>query len=194
MRRLFMAIVASIAIVVGLIAVWRRNPRIGSARMNRAVNPVLMRRGIAGAGRSEVGIVEHVGRRSGARRLTPIHAVPTDDGFRIVVPLGLRSHWAQNVLAAGHCRMQLHDVIYELDEPRLLPASAMSELSTVTRSVTGGLGMLHLRLRTFAQHAGQLEPEIAAEPPVEAGAAGPGSPTEEMPAPAPTELATAAAG
>lgn len=193
MRRLFMAIVASIAIMVGLIAFWRRNPRIGSARLNRVVNPALLGRGVAGAGRSELCVLEHFGRHSGTRHLTPLHAVPTDDGFRIMVPLGLKSQWAQNVLAAGHCRMQLHDVVYELDEPRLLPAGAMPELSSLTRSVTGGLGFLHLRLHTFAEHPGMLEPEPAAEQPVEAGAPVAEPPIDATPATAPAELATAAA-
>lgn len=110
-----------------------------------------------------------------------------------MVPLGLKSHWAQNVLAAGHCRMQLHDVVYELDEPRLLPASAMPELSTVARSLTGGLGFLYLRLQTFAQHPGHLEPESAAERPVEPGTAAAESAPAAAPAPAPAELAAAAA-
>lgn len=162
MRRLAVAIAAVIAAGVGVVAIWRRNPRIGSGRMNRIVDPVLMRRGIAGGGRSEVGVIEHVGRRSGVRRLTPVHAVPTDDGFRIVVPLGLQSQWARNVLAAGHCRMQLHDVVYELDEPQLLAPHAMQELSSLARLVTGRLGFLYLRLHRFAEHPGRLEMEPAA--------------------------------
>ena len=31
-------------------------------------------------------------------------------------PLGDHSEWARNVLAAGHCRLQLRDVVYELDD------------------------------------------------------------------------------
>ncbi len=193
MRRLALAVVASIAVVIGLLAAWRRNPRLGSARMNWVVNPVLLRRGAAGAGRSELCIVEHVGRHTGTRRLTPLRAVPADDGFRIMVPLGLKSQWAQNVLAAGHCLMQLHDIVYELDEPRLLPPDAMPELPAIGRWLTGGLGFLYLRLHTFAQHPGQLEPESGAEQPTEAGAAVAEPASDAPPEPAPAELATTAA-
>ncbi len=195
MRRLAVAVVASIAVVIGLVAAWRRNPRIGSARMNRVVNPILLRRGLVGAGRSELCIVEHVGRHSGVRRLTPLRAVPTDDGFRIMVPLGLQSHWAQNVLAAGHCRMQLHDTVYELDEPRLLPPGAMPELPMLARALTGGLGFLYLRLHTFAQQQGELEPEAVGDQAAEADAASvdaAGLPPADA-APAPAELAAASA-
>ena len=89
------------AVVAGA-SLWRRNPRIGTAFVNSVVNPALLRRGLAGYGRSEIGTLEHVGRKSGVRRLTPVHPEPTPTGFRIIVPLGMRSEWARNVIAAGH--------------------------------------------------------------------------------------------
>ena len=58
------------AALVAAVGWWRRNPRIGTAFVNSVVNPALLRRGLAGYGRSEIGTLEHVGRKSGVRRLT----------------------------------------------------------------------------------------------------------------------------
>jgi hypothetical protein len=158
-----MAIVAGLtslaAAAGGALIVWRRNPRIGSAFVNSVVNPALVRRGLAGGGASELGTLEHIGRRSGIRRLTPVHPEPTSDGFRIMVPLGPHSEWARNVLAAGHCRLQLHDVAYDLDEPAMIAARDAQDLPSVVRGVMAALGFQYLTLRTFGSTpGGTLEP------------------------------------
>jgi hypothetical protein len=145
----------------GALIVWRRNPRIGSAFVNSVVNPALVRRGLAGGGASELGTLEHLGRRSGIRRLTPVHPEPTPHGFRIMVPLGAHSEWARNVLAAGHCRLQLHDVVYDLDEPTMIAARDAEDLQSAVRRVMAALGFQYLDLRTFGSATGGI-PEPAA--------------------------------
>jgi hypothetical protein len=177
-RKLVLIIGALVAAAAVSVMAWRRNPRMGTRFTNEVVNPLLVRRGVSGAGRSELGTLEHVGRRTGTRHLTPIHPVPTEDGFRIVVPLGPKSQWAQNVLAAGHCRLQLHDTVYELDEPVLLAAGELPDTAMPVARVLDGLGVQYLLLRRFAERPGALDPileEPAGEPsgtrePVEAGA------------------------
>jgi len=169
------AAAAFIGVAAGAVIVWRRNPRIGSAFVNTVVNPRLLRRGLAGGAVSEIGTLEHVGRSSGIRRLTPVHPQPTPEGFRIIVPLGPHSQWARNVLAAGHCRLQLHDVVYDLDEPKMIPASDVSALPPVMRGVMAPLGFQYLTLRTFGAGPGALAPtpEVAdAATPAEAPALG----------------------
>jgi hypothetical protein len=52
----------AILLQVAAFIAWRRDRRIGSGLMNRHVAPVLIRTGVAGAGRSELGTIEHVGR------------------------------------------------------------------------------------------------------------------------------------
>ena len=146
----------------GALVVWRRNPRIGSAFVNSVVNPALVRRGLAGGGASELGTLEHIGRRSGIRRLTPVHPEPTPDGFRVMVPLGPHSEWARNVLAAGHCRIQLHDVVYDLDEPTMIAARDADDLPSAVRGLMAALGFEYLKLRTFGSTPeGALEPAVA---------------------------------
>ena len=112
--------VALIAILIELVAgvTWavlrfRSERRAGHAPfgglrrfVNARLNPALMERGLAGGGRSEVGLLEHVGRHSGQRYQTPVHPTVIDDQVWIPVPYGEASQWAQNVLAAGGCRLR----------------------------------------------------------------------------------------
>jgi hypothetical protein len=153
------------AVAGGAVVAWRRNPRIGTGFVNSVVNPGLVRRGLAGGGASEIGTLEHIGRKSGVRRLTPIHPEPTADGFRIIVPLGEHSQWARNVLATGHCRLQLHDVVYELDEPVMIAAGDAGDLPRGVRLLLTALGFRYLKLRTFASGPGALEPVVDAAVP-----------------------------
>ena len=63
---------------------WRRHPRAGAATVNRLINPWLVRQRVADVSRGEIGLLQHVGRKSGTVRVTPIHPVPTEDGLRII--------------------------------------------------------------------------------------------------------------
>lgn len=158
MRKLGMALVALASAMAAFAFAWSRNKRLGTHVMNDIVNPIIVRRGIAGSSRLDVATIEHVGRRSGARRLTPVHAVATVDGFRIIVPLGPESQWVRNVVAARHCRMQLRGTIYELDEPLLVHASDVRELPFAARWLFGRLGFEFLLLHRFADAPGTFEP------------------------------------
>jgi deazaflavin-dependent oxidoreductase (nitroreductase family) len=155
MRR--MVVVLAVPVAIGAVLVraarmWRRDPRVGTAFVNSVVNPVLLHRGLAGNGRSEIATLEHVGRRSGMKRLTPVHPEATHDGFRIVVPLGMKSEWARNVIAAGHCRIRLHDQVFDLDEPSMVDAGEARDLPWPLRRVMAALGFKYLNLRTLAAH------------------------------------------
>ena len=158
LHTLFAIIAALLAALGAALVSWRCDPRIGSAFVNSVVNPWLLRRGLAGGVHSEIGPLEHVGRKSGIRRLTPIHPKPTPDGFRVMVPLGAQSEWARNVLAAGHCRLQLRGQLYELEEPRLVSARRVTDLPRPVRAVTASLGIRYLTLRTVTVRPGTLEP------------------------------------
>ena len=157
MRKVMLLAAALGAVGAGAIVAWRRNPRLGSGLVNERVNPFLLQRGLSGGQRAEIGTLEHFGRRTGTRRVTPVHPEPIDDGFRILVPLGLQSEWARNVLAAGHCRLQLHATLFELDEPALLQPREMADVPFVARAMFGALGFAYLRLHRFAERPGSLD-------------------------------------
>jgi deazaflavin-dependent oxidoreductase (nitroreductase family) len=148
--RVMSACVALGAALVGGLAFWRRNPRVGTNFVNSVVNPVILRRELAGGRKSELGTLEHVGRRSGVHRFTPVHPEPTVDGFRVVVPLGPQSEWARNVVAAGRCRLQLHDHTYELVRPEIVRPTDVDDLPRVVRRAMDALGFQYLKLRTAA--------------------------------------------
>jgi len=159
MRRIVAVVVS--AVPVFAIRAWRHNPRMGTAFVNTVINPLLLRRGLAGGRRSEIGTLEHVGRRSGLRRLTLVHPEPTSDGFRVLVPLGEESQWARNVLAAGRCRLHLHDQVFDLDEPAMVPGGEAADLPWLVRRVMAVVGLEYIHLRTFAV-SGEMPSLVAA--------------------------------
>jgi deazaflavin-dependent oxidoreductase (nitroreductase family) len=152
--------IAAIAILIELVAgvAWAvlrfrserhagRAPFGGLRRfLNTRLNPALVDHGIAGGERSEVGVLEHIGRTSGQRYETPVHPTVIGDEMWIPVPYGEASQWARNVLAAGECRVVAHGWRYRLDTPALVPAA---ESPRVQRPIARGmdwLGMRYLRL------------------------------------------------
>jgi deazaflavin-dependent oxidoreductase (nitroreductase family) len=145
-------VVVSLAFGVALtvVVMWLNNRRLGANFVNSVVDPLLLRNGIAGGARSEIGAIEHVGRQSGIVRRTPVRPVPTPDGFRIVVPLATESQWARNVLAAGHCTLEWRGKVYELDEPQLLTPDACADLAQPVRWLASRLGFRYLRLHVLS--------------------------------------------
>jgi deazaflavin-dependent oxidoreductase (nitroreductase family) len=148
---------ALVSAAVGAVAWWRRNRRFGTSYVNRVIDPWLVRQGIVSKSEGELGLLEHVGRKSAVMRVTPVHPVATESGFRIVVPLGEESHWARNVLAAGHCRIQVGEVVHELDEPVLVAPSSVDGMPPFAARAMDWLGFRYLVLRRFAEHPGTLE-------------------------------------
>jgi deazaflavin-dependent oxidoreductase (nitroreductase family) len=156
-RNLLLPLVVIGGLIVG-VALWNRNTRIGAGFANDVVNPWLVQRGLSGSGeRSEIATLEHVGRRSGTRRLTPLHVIDEADDVRFAVPLGERSEWARNVLAAGHCRMQFRDAVVELGEPRLLRPTEVTSMNPILARAAEWLGWEYLVLQRGAEQPGRLE-------------------------------------
>ena len=133
---------------------WRRHPRSGAAWVNRVVDPYVVGHGVADRTHGEIGIVEHVGRTSGIVRVSPVHPVATTEGFRIIVPLGLESQWARNVLAAGGCRLEVGGVVHELDQPVLVDPTTIDETPRWIGHVMSRLGFRYLLVRSVARVAG----------------------------------------
>lgn len=150
---------------------WRRNRRAGTQFVNRIVNPWLDRRGLITGSRGELALVEHVGRRTGTVRRTPIHPMETADGYRIIVPVGEQSEWARNVLAAGHCRLVIGERVLDLDRPALETPSEVPGLPGPVCALFEWLGFRYLRLHNAVGAAPAVEepvglpvPELEAVP------------------------------
>ena len=129
-------------------------------RMNVTVNPWLIEHGVPGSAHAEIATLEHVGRTSGTTYFTPVHPTINETTVLIPAPLGVGSQWARNVQAAGHARMQFHEMLYELDQPELIPVGETGMFLPAVAMPFDRMGWRYLRLHvvavvpgTFATHA-----------------------------------------
>lgn len=80
--------------------------------------------------------VEHVGRRSGRRFITPVRAVVRGDQVVMGASFGLASDWVRNVLAADGCRIRTRQRVMDLRDPQIVPlAEALPLLPPATRFI-----------------------------------------------------------
>jgi deazaflavin-dependent oxidoreductase (nitroreductase family) len=73
------------------------------------------------AGHAAFADLEHVGRRSGLLRHTPLRGFRGRDKVVIGINFGQESDWLKNIQAAGRCRMRLGREQLELGAPRIVP-------------------------------------------------------------------------
>jgi deazaflavin-dependent oxidoreductase (nitroreductase family) len=78
-----------------------------------------------------MGILEHIGRRSGKRYRTPLTVFSTDDGVAILLTYGPNRDWLKNLTSAGRGRMQRYGKTFEVTDPRVMPKAVAAP------SVTG---------------------------------------------------------
>jgi len=153
-------LLALLGVAIG--AIWfagvRRRGELPGLVTHR-FNPLVMRFGLAGGRRSPWGILEHVGRTSGTIYRTPISIMgsSTDEHVFVRLSYGPHVHWVRNVQATGHCRLQLHETVFELDEPAVVPASDNPLLPPPVRRALEGAGRTYLRLHVHERIPGTLE-------------------------------------
>lgn len=88
------------------------------------------------AGRAPLmGLVEHVGRKSGTPYRTPINIFRADDGFVAALTYGSDSQWVRNVVAAGRCRLYTHGRWHDLVEPRIVHDPSRQHIPSPFRQV-----------------------------------------------------------
>lgn len=92
-------------------------PKIMRRVLRGRINAVALRL----AGRAALADLEHVGRRSGLVRHTPVRAFRKGDTVVIGINFGPESDWLRNIQAAGTCRMRLGREQLELGSPRVVP-------------------------------------------------------------------------
>ena len=67
-----------------------------------------------------MGILEHVGRRSGRVYRTPLTVFSTDDGMAILLTYGPERDWLKNLTAAGGGRLRRHGRNHTVGNPRVM--------------------------------------------------------------------------
>jgi deazaflavin-dependent oxidoreductase (nitroreductase family) len=90
------------------------------ARINRYfANPVL---GLLAGRIGPFAMLDHVGRRSGKWRKTPIMAFREEGGFLVALTYGPNTDWLHNIRAAGRCTIAIRRQRYHLVDPRIFEA------------------------------------------------------------------------
>ena len=87
------------------------------------------------------GILEHVGRRSGTIRQTPINIFPTGDRYVIALTYGPEVEWLKNVLAAGGCRVRIQGRWSRLTDPRRFRDARRKRVPPIVRVPLAILGV-----------------------------------------------------
>ena len=95
------------------------------ARFNRYVTNPVQR---LWAGRAPgMGILEHVGRKSGRTYRTPLTVFSTDDGVAILLTYGPDRDWLKNLTAAGQAQMYRRGRTVTLTDPHVVTRAAAAE-------------------------------------------------------------------
>jgi deazaflavin-dependent oxidoreductase (nitroreductase family) len=105
----------------------------GIIRVNKKViNPVMLR--LAGTG--PFVDLEHIGRRSGTVRHTPLMAFRRGDTVTIALTYGAHVEWLANVRAAGGCRVRMGGKLLRLGAPRSLdPVEGLARMPQPQRTL-----------------------------------------------------------
>lgn len=77
-----------------------------------------------------MGILEHVGRKSGKQFRTPVSVFSTEDGVAILLTYGPNRDWLKNVTAAGGGQMRRYGKTFAFTEPRVVPRAEAAPLVT----------------------------------------------------------------
>ena len=86
-----------------------------------------------------LGVVVHVGRRSGRQYRTPVNVFRRPGGFAIALTYGSDAQWTRNVLAAGHAEIQTHGRTQRVTNPRLVRDADRTLVPAPVRAILGAL-------------------------------------------------------
>lgn len=124
--------------------------------VTRRFNPLVTRLGLVGGRRSPWAYLEHVGRHSGTVYRTPVLPTVVGDYAYVPLPYGEDVDWSRNVRAAGHCRLQRHGEVLELDEPVVIVAAERPGIPAWYRTYLERRQTRILRLHVLLAELGAL--------------------------------------
>lgn len=106
------------------------------ARFNRHVTNPIQR--IWAGWAPTMGIIEHVGRRSGTHYRTPLTVFSTRDGVAVLLTYGPDRDWLKNVTAAGGGTMRRYGTSFRIIDPQVMSkADAAPAVTGVMRPIFG---------------------------------------------------------
>jgi deazaflavin-dependent oxidoreductase (nitroreductase family) len=118
--------------------------RLNRAGLNRVVRPVA-------AWFPGLGVVVHVGRRSGAVYRTPVNLFAADGQYTIALTYGAETDWLRNVLAAGGCDVLTRGRRVRLHNPRLVHDESRAAIRPFERFFLRLLGVADFVVMDAAQ-------------------------------------------
>jgi deazaflavin-dependent oxidoreductase (nitroreductase family) len=98
------------------------------ARFNRHVTNPIQRLWAGWA--PTMGILEHIGRKSGTPYRTPLTVFSTDDGVAVLLTYGPNRDWLKNIVSAGGGQMRRYGKTFELTDPSVMPKAEAAPLVT----------------------------------------------------------------
>lgn len=123
------------------------------ARFNRHVTNPIQRLWAGWA--PTMGILDHVGRRSGKHYRTPLTVFSTLDGVAVLLTYGPNRDWLKNVTAAGGGTLRRHGRSFPVTNPRVMSkAEAAPSVTGWTRPLFAILPFEQALLLTFEDAAG----------------------------------------
>lgn len=95
------------------------------------LNPLML----VAAGRKYwyAGVIEHTGRRSGKKYVTPVVIERAGGGFIIPLPYGTNVDWLRNVQAAGRATIRVHGQSFIAAQPVIIDAPTAAGLLSPRR-------------------------------------------------------------
>lgn len=107
-----------------------RVPRAVAKFNRRFTNPLAL---ALGGWAPTMGVLEHVGRKSGKRYRTPLNIFDTADGYVVLIGYGAESHWVQNVLASGSATIHKRGKTVRALDPRVVSKAEAEPLVSSAR-------------------------------------------------------------
>lgn len=123
------------------------------ARFNRYVTNPVQRLWAGWA--PMMGILEHVGRRSGRVYRTPLTVFATDDGVAVLLTYGPDRDWLKNLMAADGGRLRRHGRSLAVRNPRVITRDhAAAHVAGLGRRVFRRLPFENALLLTWGEPGG----------------------------------------
>lgn len=124
------------------------------ARFNRHVTNPIQRLWAGWA--PTMGILTHVGRKSGRQYRTPLTVFPTRDGVAVLLTYGPDRDWLRNLTAAGGGTMRRYGRSFPVTDPRVV--SKAEAAPTVTGWMRPLFGVLPFEQAVLLRTAGSGAP------------------------------------
>jgi deazaflavin-dependent oxidoreductase (nitroreductase family) len=103
------------------------------ARLNRVVLNRITRRFATWV--PGLGVVVHVGRRSGSRYRTPVNVFSSGLEYTLALTYGAKTDWVRNVLAAGGCELITRRRTVRLTNPRIVHDETRARIRPLERAI-----------------------------------------------------------